>query len=208
MAYFPMFVNLEHKKCLVAGGGTVALRKVQVLRDFGAEITVVAPEIMDRIRQIPSVVCVEREFRKEDMEGCALVVAATNEKEENHRIASLASGEKIPVNAVDQVEDCSFIFPSYVKKRELVAAFSSGGQSPVMTQYLKESVLDILTDELGALSECLGSIREEVKASVAEESERKKVYREILSIGLSQETLPDREQMERVINQYRRKTAE
>ena len=203
-----MFVNLEHKKCLVAGGGTVALRKVQVLRDFGAEVTVVAPEIMDRIREIPSVVCVERKFRKEDMEGCALVVAATNEKTENHRIASLASEEKIPVNAVDQVEDCSFIFPSYVKKRELVAAFSSGGQSPVMTQYLKESVLDILTDELGALSECLGSIREEVKASVAEESERKKVYREILSIGLSQETLPTREQMERVINQYRRKTAD
>lgn len=69
----------------------------------------------------------------------------------------------IPVNAVDQQEDCSFIFPSYLKHRDLVGAFSSAGNSPVLTQYLKESLKEILTEELGQINDYMGSIRPVVK---------------------------------------------
>ena len=140
MAYFPMFIDIEKKKCLVAGGGTVALRKVRVLLDFGAQITVVAPQIDPQILQLTGNVCVkERTFEPEDLKECVLVVAATDDVTENHRIARMAQKKHIPVNAVDQQEDCSFIFPSYLKHRDLVGAFSSAGNSPVLTQYLKES---------------------------------------------------------------------
>ena len=80
MAYFPMFIDIEKKKCLVAGGGTVALRKVRVLLDFGAQITVVAPQIDPQILQLTGNVCVkERTFEPEDLKECVLVVAATDD---------------------------------------------------------------------------------------------------------------------------------
>ena len=113
MAYFPMFVDIKKKKCLIVGGGTVALRKVQVLLDFGADVVVVAPEVISKIKEYP-VTVYQRNFEKEDLQGCELVVAATDDAGLNHEIAEAAQKQKIPVNAVDQQEDCSFIFPSYV----------------------------------------------------------------------------------------------
>lgn len=180
MAYFPMFVDIKKKKCLIVGGGTVALRKVQVLLDFGADVVVVAPEVIPKIKEYP-VTVYQRNFEKEDLQGCELVVAATDDAGLNHEIAEAAQKQKIPVNAVDQQEDCSFIFPSYVREQELVGAFSSGGNSPVLTQYLKKYMAQILTAELGEANAYLGSIRPVVKKELDTEAMRKKVYQQVLN---------------------------
>lgn len=180
MAYFPMFVDIKKKKCLIVGGGTVALRKVQVLLDFGADVVVVAPEVISKIKKYP-VTVYQRNFEKEDLQGCELVVAATDDAGLNHEIAEAAQKQKIPVNAVDQQEDCSFIFPSYVREQELVGAFSSGGNSPVLTQYLKKYMAQILTAELGEANAYLGSIRPVVKRELDTEAMRKKVYQQVLN---------------------------
>lgn len=180
MAYFPMFVDIKKKKCLIVGGGTVALRKVQVLLDFGADVVVVALEVISKIKEYP-VTVYQRNFEKEDLQGCELVVAATDDAGLNHKIAEAAQKQKIPVNAVDQQEDCSFIFPSYVREQELVGAFSSGGNSPVLTQYLKKYMAQILTAELGEANAYLGSIRPVVKRELDTEAMRKKVYQQVLN---------------------------
>ena len=180
MAYFPMFVDIKKKKCLIVGGGTVALRKVQVLLDFGADVVVVALEVISKIKEYP-VTVYQRNFEKEDLQGCELVVAATDDAGLNHKIAEAAQKQKIPVNAVDQQEDCSFIFPSYVREQELVGAFSSGGHSPVLTQYLKKYMAQILTAELGEANAYLGSIRPVVKRELDTEAMRKKVYQQVLN---------------------------
>lgn len=179
MAYFPMFLDINNKWCLVVGGGEVALRKVKVLLDFGAYVSVVAWDVDKEIRKLPVSVC-ERHFVTEDMDGVALVVAATDDPKFNHKIAEQARIREIPVNAVDQPKDCTFIFPSYVKKQNVVGAFSSSGNSPVLAQYLKEETKKVLTDELGMINEYMGSIRSTVKGVLATESERKKVYRAVL----------------------------
>lgn len=191
MAYFPMFVNIEKQNCLVVGGGAVALRKVRVLLEFGAFVTVVAPGILPQIMQLGStdVKCCLRAFREQDLEDCVLVVAATDDTEENHAIAELAKAKRVPVNAVDQQEDCTFIFSSYVREQNLVGAISSGGNSPVITQYLKGEIAGKLTRELGQINEYMGSIRDIVKARVATESMRKQVYRRVLAKLLSDEEL-------------------
>ena len=93
----------------------------------------------------------------------------------------MAQKKHIPVNAVDQQEDCSFIFPSYVREQELVGAFSSGGNSPVLTQYLKKYMAQILTAELGEANAYLGSIRPVVKRELDTEAMRKKVYQQVLN---------------------------
>ncbi len=187
MAYFPMFIEIENKNCLIVGGGTVALRKVQVLLDFGAKVHVVAPEILPEIcaMEVMGVSLHPRAFCEEDLNGCALVVAATDDALLNHQVAEYAKNRHIPVNAVDQKEDCSFIFPSYVRQQNVVGAFSSGGNSPVLTQYLKNEMRKVLTPEIGNANEYLGSIRDRVKEQVDTEASRKRVYRKVLAQLLS-----------------------
>ena len=141
---------------------------------------VVAPEVISKIKEYP-VTVYQRNFEKEDLQGCELVVAATDDAGLNHEIAEAAQKQKIPVNAVDQQEDCSFIFPSYVREQELVGAFSSGGNSPVLTQYLKNYMAQILTAELGEANAYLGSIRPVVKKELDTEAMRKKVYQQVLN---------------------------
>lgn len=202
MAYFPMFIELDNQECLIVGGGQVAWRKVRVLKDFGANVTVIAPNVIPEIRQEAGVNCLLRTCRAEDLEGKELVIAVTDDENENRKIARMCTAQKIPVNAVDQIEDCSFIFPSYVRKGDVVAAFSSGGKSPVLTQYLKAKMIEEMPDHLGLLNQCLGELREEVKQRIPTEQKRKLVYQEILALGLAKEDVPKKTEIESIIQKY------
>lgn len=204
MAYFPMFIELKDRCCLVAGGGKVALRKVETLRDFGAKLTVVAPSILPEIRAMEGVVCREKYFEKSDLKGQELVVASTDDPEQNHRISQVCQEEKIWVNAVDQKEDCTFIFPAYLKEGEVVAAFSSGGKSPVITQYLKSRIQPAMTPLLGELAEMLGDLREELRGT-GSESVRKSIYQEILECCMEKGSVPSKEETDEIIEKYKSK---
>lgn len=202
MAYFPMFIQLKGRKCLVVGGGKVALRKIKVLKDFEAEVTVVAPDIIEQIRQIDDICRIFRSFEEKDLKSVELVVAATDDKKENHRISQFCMEQNIPVNAVDQKEDCSFIFPSYIKEGEVVGAFSSSGQSPVITQYLKKEIRPALTKQLGQISESLGEMRQVVKKLVWPEKRRKVLYKELLNLSLEKNMPLDHDIIEQIILKY------
>lgn len=202
MSYFPLFMELKDRDCLVVGGGRVAWRKVKVLMDFGARVSVVAPEIISEIGELGPDQLLEREFLDDDVWGRILVVAATDDETLNQRISRLCQARSIPVNVVDQIQDCSFIFPAYVKRGEVVAAFSSGGQSPVMTQYLKAQIKPVMTEKLGELATCLGSLRDVVHSSVQTETARKHLYEELLQLGLQKGENPETEEIWNVMKKY------
>ena len=207
MAYFPMFVQLKNKKCLVIGGGRIALRKIEVLKDFEADVTVIAPEMIPQIRQINKIRRIFRTFMEKDFKEADLVVAATDDSKVNSEISKICMQQKIPVNAVDQKEDCSFIFPSYVKEGEVVAAFSSSGQSPLITQYLKEKIKPDLNEELGQIAQILGSLRSLAKSCIATEQERKAFYKELLQIGLEDIDSLEEQRINEIIQKYTRKNS-
>ncbi|OLR60007.1 siroheme synthase [Anaerostipes sp. 494a] len=208
MSYFPMFIDLGGRKCLVIGGGKVASRKIRVLKDFGADVFVVAPDIIDEIKEIPHIQWEEREFQEKDLEAATLAVAATGDSNLNHKISILCQNMNIPVNAVDQIEDCDFIFPSYVKCGEVTGAFTSGGQSPVITQYLKQQTQTYLTEFIGELAESLGDIRPVVKKRTKSEGQRKKIYQEILQKGLEEVRLLKMEEIDKIIEKYSQESEE
>lgn len=189
MACFPMMLHLKDRFCLVAGGGAVAFRKVLVLRDFGARVTVAAPHLCSELEEIPDIEKIKREFSEQDMERAFLVVAATDDREQNHKISELCHKKGVLVNAVDQPEDCDFIFPSYLKEGEVIAAFSSSGQCPVVTQYMKEKNRDIVTGSLGTAADVLGSIRSDVKAMGLSAEERRALYEMLLARLLADERI-------------------
>lgn len=202
MAYFPLFINIENKHCLVVGGGRVAMRKVQILLDFGAQVSTISPVILSEMKQIKEITVMERNFMPEDVKDKILVVAATDDTELNHQIAEFCRKQGILVNVVDQIEDCSFIFPAYVKQKDVVAAFSSSGKSPVVTQYLKAQEEEILTRRIGNINELLGSLRDSVKQLFDTVEERKCFYQEILRLGLEKECIPTEKEVEELIKKY------
>ena len=210
MAYFPMFVDMTERECLIVGGGNVAYRKVIVMLDFGAKVTVVAEDICDELRKLTiddiasedktgsytankenRITFIKRRFERKDCDGMEMVIAATDDSALNHEIAEYCKAKDIMVNAVDQKADCSFIFPSYIKEKNLVAAFSSGGNSPVLTQYLKGKEQEILTPFLGELNEYMGQIREKVIAQYDTQAERKRVFKEILCAAIDNGRIPE-----------------
>ncbi|MGN0343212.1 MAG: bifunctional precorrin-2 dehydrogenase/sirohydrochlorin ferrochelatase [Roseburia sp.] len=195
MAYFPMFIDIEHKPCLIVGGGKVAYRKARVLLDFGAKVYLEAPEIMDVICSDAGIISKCKCFAPEDVTGMALVVAATDDARLNHQISQICQRKNIPVNAVDQIEDCSFIFPAYLRQQDVVAAYSSSGKSPVVTQYLKRQNVDLVTPRLGEITALLGSVREKVQQQVPTEAERKRIYEDMLESLLESEELPAEEEL-------------
>ena len=177
MPYFPLFVDLKNKPVLVAGGGSVALRKLQKLEAFGARLTVAAPEILPDIEAIPGVKLRRRGFRPWDLyPRPALVIAASDSKETNRKIARLCERRHIPVNVVDDPEACGFLFPALVTKGSFCAGISTGGASPTAAAYVKELLQEQLPDRLDEILAWLEAQRPRVKAAVPEQSRRAAVF--------------------------------
>ena len=174
--HFPMFVELEAKPCLVVGGGEIAARKAAVLRSFGAEVTVVAPEMNGRDAR-----WVQRGFEDRDVEGQTLVVAATDDVALNRHVSELCKARGIPVNVVDDPKNCTFVFPAIFRKGPIVAAVSSGGASPVAAKLVRDRIGRLVPDEFAAAVADQGARREELKRKYPDPQERKRICEEELA---------------------------
>ena len=148
MAYFPLFIDLENRPCLVIGGGPVALRKARVLCSYGAQVTMVAPEFAAEPEETPGIVRRQRVFRDADIEGMALCAAASDQREVNHRAAELCRSAGIPVNTADSREDSTFLFPSVIKKGRLSVGISTGGAAPSEAKRLRKVIEEALPDDI------------------------------------------------------------
>lgn len=207
MAYFPMFIDLEGEECLIVGGGKIAFRKVEVLEAFGLVITVAAKEICEEILGFADknekIQCLKMEVDAKNLPlltaGKKMVIAATDDMVKNHEISLFCRKTGILVNAVDMQEDCDFIFPSYIKEGNVVGAFSSGGRSPLVTQYLKKCMEAYMTEFLGELTEYLGSIRKIVQKEVQIYKCRRDVYQALFLQGMETQKIPDESDLWREI---------
>ena len=124
---FPLFTDIEGWPCLVVGAGKVGLRRAGVLRGFGADVRVVAPEVAGELPQ--GVTLQQRTWRASDLDGCRLVVAATSERNVNAAIAAECRQRGVPVSVADCPEDCSFFFPAVCATENLCAGVVSQGES-------------------------------------------------------------------------------
>jgi len=184
MAYFPFFIELEGKQCLVVGGGDVAFRKIRELIPFGVSIRMVAPEICDAIRELaaeyPKLTIVCREYEEKDLEGMFFVIAATDDEQCNCQISERCRQRRMLVNVVDDKDKCSFYFPSLVKQGDIVAGFSSGGNSPALIKGLRRELQEQIPEYYGQLNAHLGQLRPAVKEHFDTEEQRKQFYRKVI----------------------------
>lgn len=190
MSYFPFFIDLEGKKCLVVGGGEVACRKVAALLPFGVHICMKAQDYCEELQVLEKRKAYEGRlkliygtFDKEDLKDVFFVIAATDNAELNREISVECQNRGILVNAVDQKELCSFYFPSLVKKEDLVVGISSGGNSPGLAKKIRKKVEAEIPDYYAPINRQLGSVREQVLENISTESARKKCFEEIIALG-------------------------
>lgn len=164
MRYYPIFVNLENKGCLVVGAGEVGKRKIQSLADSGAgHVTIIDtrepdPE-MGSLLALPNVEFFCREFADDDLDDKFLVIACTSSEEVNWRISNLCRDRGILCNIVDQPEKCSFIVPATVKRGDLTVAISTAGRSPAMAKRIRKELQESFGDEYASLLSVMGRIR-------------------------------------------------
>ena len=168
MSMLPVFLKLEGRRCLLVGAGRVALDKIGSLLKTGVRLRVVAPKALFEIRQLAQegrLEWVEREFEPSDLDGNAMVIAATNSPEINARVHQGAIERGILSNSVDDIPNCDFFFGSVVSRGDLQIAISTGGQSPALAQQLRREIDDQLPAEMGPRLENLGRLRREVLAT-------------------------------------------
>jgi precorrin-2 dehydrogenase/sirohydrochlorin ferrochelatase len=182
--YYPAFLNLEGKKAVVVGGGRVAERKVLSLLKSGAVVTVISPILTERLareKSRKSIRHLSRRYRKNDLAGAFIVIAATDSPDINR-----AAGRDAPalVNVVDVPSECNFIAPSVVRRGPLTIAISTGGTSPAMAKALRKE-LEALYG--GLFSDYLGFVKKIRTRAIAEVGQKKK--RESFLKGLASEKM-------------------
>lgn len=162
MGYYPIFVEMQGRRVLLVGGGNVAHEKIGKLVDASANVTVVAPALIEPVRAIVKehgCAWLARPYEPGDVEGYEVVMVATDDGEVNAQVASEARALGIWVNAADDVEHCDFILPSLAKRGRIALAASTGGASPALARWLRERLEEFLDDEVVALGEVLAEVR-------------------------------------------------
>ncbi len=159
MDYFPAFLKLDDKPCLLVGGGAVAARKAKALLAAGATLTIVSPEVVPAIDEMLAVSkrarLISRRFEASDVVGNWLVVSATSDALVEQEVATASEAHRVFCNAVDKRQNCSFITPAIVDRSPLLVAVSSGGHAPVLARKIRariESMLPATTGELASLA--------------------------------------------------------
>tara|TARA_B100001964_G_C14181766_1_gene576626 strand:+ start:263 stop:1012 length:750 start_codon:yes stop_codon:yes gene_type:complete len=141
--FYPVFLNLTGRRCVIIGGGKVAEGKIAKLLESAAKIIVISPDATQGIRDFAQDGKIELDLRKYqpgDLQGAFLAIAATNDRVVNQEIFEEAEGQGILLNAVDDMPRCSFIAPSVVAKGPVTVAISTGGASPALARKLRENM--------------------------------------------------------------------
>ncbi len=183
MAWFPLFLDLSGKKCLVAGGGAVALRKVRSLLECGAEVTVAAPEVLPQLAALPARF-LPRKVEEADLAGCALVVDATGDPTVGEALSRLCGERGLPLNVVDMPQYCSVIFPAVLRRGKLTAAISTGGASPLAAAWVRDRLSEALPDCFEAILDQMEALRPLAKSSLPQQPRRAAFLRACLAAAL------------------------
>lgn len=182
--YYPAYLDLKDKLCIVVGGGMIALRKVDSLASSGARVRVVAPEIIQEIRNIDSVELVIKPYEQADIAEAFLVIAATDDEETNLKVSRDACERHIFCNVVDRPDQCSFIVPSVIERGPIKIAISTGGVSPALSKRLRMDIGGFIGEEYEILAYILGKIRPLVLAQNGGHTMHKRVFEVLVNSQL------------------------
>ena len=175
-AYYPVNLDVKDRKCVVFGGGRPGQTKVMRLYEFGAKVTVISPELTDAVKEIVDghrVKWVQRDYQSGDLAGAFIAIAALEDGPVARAIYDEAQQRNVPINVEDVTHLCTFIFPSMVRRGDVIAAFSTGGASPALARKFRELLEGSKVEskhsvmEFAALAPLLADVRKEIRQTEA-----------------------------------------
>jgi len=182
-SFLPLFHRAHGQHVLIVGGGRMALRRYKKLLEFGLQVQVISPEIKPELKKLlenNQQSFIESYFENAHLRNQFFVVAATNDRQVNEKVAQACKAKKIPVNVVDDPSACDFIFPMVVDRSPLSIAISSGGASPILSRLLKNLIHGLIPSSYGKLAELVGNFRSQVRTAIPDESQRVAFWESVL----------------------------
>jgi precorrin-2 dehydrogenase/sirohydrochlorin ferrochelatase len=186
MKYYPIFLDVKNKDCLVVGGGKVGARKAATLAKCGANVKVVSDDFsmgLDKLKRT----CIELEkkrYDKKDIQGIFLVFAATNNADLNHQIKKDASALNILCNVADAPQNSDFLLPSVVDRGDLTLAVSTSGSSPAMAKRIRKDLEHQFGSEYAIFLVLMGNIRKKILSSGHAPNEHKQIFQTLIERGV------------------------
>ena len=165
-AYYPAFLDVRDRKCVVIGGGHIGEDKVRRLLECGANVMVISPSVTDGVRQLADegrVTHDQRDYLAGDLEGAFVAIAATDDNRVNTAVAGEAKERNVLLNVVDVTHLCTFIAPSVVRRGDIAVATSTGGASPALARKFREELSQSRLLEYADLAPLLADARAELK---------------------------------------------
>jgi precorrin-2 dehydrogenase/sirohydrochlorin ferrochelatase len=187
MKYYPAFLDLRDRPCLVVGGGQIAERKAIALFDAGADLTVVSPELTPHLRGLADkgkIAYRNRSFTDHDLTGMFLAVAATDDDAVNRAVAHACRKNGVLVNVVTAPDEGTFIVPSVVERGDLLIAISTCGDSPALARRVREELERTYGPEYGVFLEKMALLRKRLVQEVPNEEVRRKVFQALVNADI------------------------
>lgn len=186
MKYYPIFLDIHGRDCLVVGAGPVGVRKAVTLEKCGAKVKLISDRFSARFDELQktSICFVKKRYEKEDVKGMFLVFAATNNVDLNQQIKDDAVEFNILCNMADAPDKSDFLLPSTVDRGNLILAVSTSGSSPAMAKKIRQDLECQFGPEYAKLLQLMGNIRKRFLASGHAPDENKAIFHTLIEKGL------------------------
>jgi precorrin-2 dehydrogenase / sirohydrochlorin ferrochelatase len=165
-SYYPIFLNLKNRRCVIVGGGEVAERKVKTLVEQGAQVMVISQNLTKELETMAGQGMIQimlRDYSPGDLRLAVIAIAATDNTQVNHQIAEDGKQWGVLVNVVDDPEASDFIVPSQFSRGDVVIAISTGGHSPALARKIRTELESHISPEYEALVQLVSQVRAELK---------------------------------------------
>ena len=164
--YYPAFIDVRGRDCVVIGGGDLGEEKVVKLLECDASVVVVSSEVTDKVRELAEdgvVEWIRRDYEDGDLERAFIAIANTGDSEMDRRISKEAEERNVILNVVDVTHLCTFIAPSVARRGEVTVATSTGGASPALARTFREKLESSRILEYADLAPILSDARAELR---------------------------------------------
>ena len=182
--YYPVFLDITRKRCVVIGGGRVAGRKCTPLIRAGARVVVISPQLTQGLEALKKKGLIRhtgRQYRRGDMKSAFMAIAATDSREINLKAVADAAMHKTLLNVVDNPPLCNFIVPSVLRRGPLTIAISTGGVSPAMARTIRKSLEGLYSTELSKYLRLLNTIRRKAMQEIPDKRKRSALLKGLAS---------------------------
>lgn len=183
MKYYPIYLDITDKRCIIIGGGDVAERKVERLLEFGARVVVVGKTLtrtLAGMKHDGRIEHINADYTINLIDGASLVIGATDSDDVNSAISRDAKQKGILVNIVDDPDKCDFILPSLFTRGDLLISISTGGKSPALAKKIRQEIEKYYGPEFQILVDIMGSLREKLLTKGYSSDKNKRLFESVV----------------------------